>query len=477
MHHTKEHTKEHCWSQIDRLIPVRANVEDIVVKCDLAIVVLMHCHVDLNVALSCVEASTGILALVTCPCCQWIDRHRLCFDRPPDVNYLDYGILSDKRELRVWINQLNNAHQITVPKVANLPECTEVVTAAGAVPPAKTMINSTAKLNPTATTTKRKGSAKGGNDKSIQRLTLRYGLTNSENRDSESIAQILHLRSTITHIPAPSPKSFSVAEASLRLEAAVLQTPCAFYCVAGLNLPLLDGETNEDHNVRQVRHVATEKMKQDQINMEKNNQSGTFGDSTTTKIPLSNFFMTFHGTVVRKRKCSNITFFSILPVGSTKGDGKRSQKQWSESAKEQQQQSVHRDAAAAAAAATSFSSTTISSVKPAVQIAVSEVYIPWDDEKKKKSDFVVKEESSSRETSSLLSSSSSSSSSSSLPSSKKEDSVNKNTKINPGFVWQKCIKMGDHVQVMGTYGRSSSGQLTIFVLDLSIVGRLGRREV
>ena len=50
-------------------------------------------------------------------------------------------------------------------------------------------------------------------------------------------------------------------------------------------------------------------------------------------------------------------------------------------------------------------------------------------------------------------------------------------KMNPALIWQKCIKVGDHVEIVGTPGRSSSGQLTIFVLDVCIVGRLGRREV
>ena len=46
--------------------------------------------------------------------------------------------------------------------------------------------------------------------------------------------------------------------------------------------------------------------------------------------------------------------------------------------------------------------------------------------------------------------------------------------INPAVAWQKCIKVGDHVEMTGTIGRSSTGQPTVFVFDLSIVGQIGR---
>ena len=82
-----------CWNQINHLIPIRANVEDVLIECDIAIVVLMHCHVDLEVALSCINPKYGILAVMTCPCCQYLQRHTTCFNRKADINYLDYGIL------------------------------------------------------------------------------------------------------------------------------------------------------------------------------------------------------------------------------------------------------------------------------------------------------------------------------------------------------------------------------------------------
>ena len=437
--------EELCWNEIDRLIPVRANVEDVVVKCDIAILVLMHCHVDLDVALACIDATRGVLAMVTCPCCNWLDRHSLCFGRIPDAKYLDYGILSDKREIRVWVNDLSsskssskstpgspsttstttrlhpysNCHvykytAVVLPDINDFPECMMV--------PEKKKSSSSS-----ATTTTAAASSK----------------SKEKSRDGEGLARVLALRSTMSHLKTPSIKSVSVAEAQQVLISRVVgKVECPYHCVAGVNtiLPLLKNETGAQHNVRQVSYVYNQKLQGDVSNI-----------------------IQFHGTVVRKRIFSSISFFSIMPAGSTKGDGKRAQKQWSESAQHQQLNSVHRVASSSSSTSNSksnsksnsTSSSTSSSMsatlkttttpqtsalpitllptsKPAVQVSISDVYIPWQEEKEK---------------------------------------------MNPALIWQKCIKVGDHVEIVGTPGRSSSGQLTIFVLDVCIVGRLGRREV
>ena len=129
-----------CWNQINHLIPIRANVEDVLIECDIAIVVLMHCHVDLEVALSCINPKYGILAVMTCPCCQYLQRHTTCFNRKADINYLDYGILSDKREIRIWINDLSSVvlpnssgsiEYVPISNLLNIEElsyCTKLLT-------------------------------------------------------------------------------------------------------------------------------------------------------------------------------------------------------------------------------------------------------------------------------------------------------------------------------------------------------------
>ena len=129
-----------CWNQINHLIPIRANVEDVLIECDIAIVVLMHCHVDLEVALSCINPKYGILAVMTCPCCQYLQRHTTCLNRKADINYLDYGILSDKREIRIWINDLSSVvlpnssgsiEYVPISNLLNIEElsyCTKLLT-------------------------------------------------------------------------------------------------------------------------------------------------------------------------------------------------------------------------------------------------------------------------------------------------------------------------------------------------------------
>ena len=99
-------SKGRLWSNIDRLCAVRACVEDVIVKCDLAVIVLVHAHVKIEEALKCVQATTGVLAVITNPCCQFVRMHNRCFGRPPDIVYTDPGIFSERRQIRVWVNKL-----------------------------------------------------------------------------------------------------------------------------------------------------------------------------------------------------------------------------------------------------------------------------------------------------------------------------------------------------------------------------------
>lgn len=73
---------------------------------------------------------------------------------------------------------------------------------------------------------------------------------------------------------------------------------------------------------------------------------------------------------------------------------------------------------------TSTTTSTLPVAPPSVQISVADVYLPWDN---------------------------------------KEG-------MNQALVWQKCIKVGDHVEILGVGGRSSTGQPTYFVFGLSIIG-------
>ena len=96
------------WTTIRNLVIVRDKVQNIIVRCRRAIVVLMHSHVTLVDALACVQASHGIVGVFACSCCQWEPhQNHLPNDAEgggkEDFKYSDSCLLSDKNEIRLWI--------------------------------------------------------------------------------------------------------------------------------------------------------------------------------------------------------------------------------------------------------------------------------------------------------------------------------------------------------------------------------------
>ncbi|OQS04560.1 hypothetical protein THRCLA_03216 [Thraustotheca clavata] len=92
------------WEGIQNVVPIRAKIENIRIKLRRAIVLLVHAHVTLDQALSAIEADT-ILGVVTLPCCNWYGQQEILFNRPPDIVFDDFSILSDHREVRVWAGE------------------------------------------------------------------------------------------------------------------------------------------------------------------------------------------------------------------------------------------------------------------------------------------------------------------------------------------------------------------------------------
>ena len=64
------------WNAVDRLSCIRGRTQDVTVQCDEAVIVLMHAHVSLEDALDTVQATSRI-ALITCPCCEWLLQHTM----------------------------------------------------------------------------------------------------------------------------------------------------------------------------------------------------------------------------------------------------------------------------------------------------------------------------------------------------------------------------------------------------------------
>ena len=97
-------TEEHCqlWKTINGLRIIRDRIERVSIECERAIVVLMHAHVQLDRTIESINASKGIIGIITCPCCQWIPFQQMCFQEKPHHQYRDIRLLSVQNQINIW---------------------------------------------------------------------------------------------------------------------------------------------------------------------------------------------------------------------------------------------------------------------------------------------------------------------------------------------------------------------------------------
>jgi hypothetical protein len=89
------------WKDIQRLKVAKDKIENVRIKLKRAIVILMHAHVDLHVAIRSIEASE-IVAVVACPCCNWHNRQAQLFGKAADDVFTDPAIMSVHNTVHVW---------------------------------------------------------------------------------------------------------------------------------------------------------------------------------------------------------------------------------------------------------------------------------------------------------------------------------------------------------------------------------------
>ncbi|KAF1313370.1 hypothetical protein FI667_g17423, partial [Globisporangium splendens] len=94
--------RSHGWEKISNLVVIRNKIEKVRITLRRAIVVLVHAHVTLEQALSAIDVEM-IVGVITLPCCNWFSKQETLFGRHPDLVYDDFSILSDKREVRLWV--------------------------------------------------------------------------------------------------------------------------------------------------------------------------------------------------------------------------------------------------------------------------------------------------------------------------------------------------------------------------------------
>ncbi|CAF1052675.1 unnamed protein product [Rotaria sordida] len=97
-------TVNHCteWKSIKGLRMARAKIQTVSVQCRKAIVVMMHAHVTLEDAIAAIDASEGIIGIITCPCCKWTSFQQQWQGQPPHHKYTDLRLLSAKNDMNVW---------------------------------------------------------------------------------------------------------------------------------------------------------------------------------------------------------------------------------------------------------------------------------------------------------------------------------------------------------------------------------------
>ncbi|CAF1141919.1 unnamed protein product [Adineta ricciae] len=97
-------TIDHCneWKATEGLRMARAKIQSVSILCRQAIVVMMHAHVTLDDAIAAINASEGIVGIVTCPCCKWGPYQQEWLGKLPHQQYKDSNLLSTKNQMNVW---------------------------------------------------------------------------------------------------------------------------------------------------------------------------------------------------------------------------------------------------------------------------------------------------------------------------------------------------------------------------------------
>ncbi|TDH65287.1 hypothetical protein CCR75_000693 [Bremia lactucae] len=90
------------WANISNLVTICNKIENVRIILRRVIVVLVHAHVALDQALGAVQADR-VCGVVTLPCCNWYGMQERLFGRYPDLVYDDFSVLSDHREIRLWV--------------------------------------------------------------------------------------------------------------------------------------------------------------------------------------------------------------------------------------------------------------------------------------------------------------------------------------------------------------------------------------
>ena len=104
--------KNRSWNKIRHLKCKRSKIEDLTIKIERdhnVVVLLMHSHVLLDRSLESLcftdgedRKSKSKIAVVTVPCCQFVEKHKTLYDKQADFTFTDVSMATDKNTFYIW---------------------------------------------------------------------------------------------------------------------------------------------------------------------------------------------------------------------------------------------------------------------------------------------------------------------------------------------------------------------------------------
>eukprot|EP01084_Bolivina_argentea_P087181 157496_1 len=102
--------KNKSWNNIRHLKCLRSKIEDITIKINdnnNVIVIFMHSHVLLEESLLSISFNKQNnnkhkMAVITVPCCQYMNKHKTLYNQQPDYTFTDISMASNKNTFYIW---------------------------------------------------------------------------------------------------------------------------------------------------------------------------------------------------------------------------------------------------------------------------------------------------------------------------------------------------------------------------------------
>jgi len=103
--------------KVSNLVCLRRKIQDVCIKANRVIFILMHAHVSLADTLLSVNATTEVLGVLSVPCCNNYEHQSLVWNQPPNFTFKDTQMLTERCEVRIW----KNPRPLLIPPMRLVP--------------------------------------------------------------------------------------------------------------------------------------------------------------------------------------------------------------------------------------------------------------------------------------------------------------------------------------------------------------------